>query len=269
MKEFRLGRLAVLGAAVALAVPAAAPPTKSRSGTRSRSTPSTRSRRSARRRPREASSWRWCRALSMEQSTPSTDMGDRISSTDASRWRRATPPLRLPPSGCSIHSSRRSTPRCRPRTTFRSRGCRPARSRKPASTSARRRPVRYSPRATMAGPSGPALRACGSHWPVRRELRCAIRARGSGMQFRSWSRARRSSAPRARCHSRVPPTRPSFNEVKAIGSLNSATRIAAQSHAAAFWQTNPAATTTPSLAGSSTTSRLTRATARACSRCST
>ena len=124
-------------------------------------------------------------------------------------------------------------------------------------------------RTLIGARSGPALRACGSHWPVRRELRCAIRARGSGMQFRSWSRARRSSAPRARCHSRVPPTRPSFNEVKAIGSLNSATRIAAQSHAAAFWQTNPAATTTPSLAGSSTTSRLTRATARACSRCST
>ena len=32
-----------------------------------------------------------------------------------------------------------------------------------------------------------------------------------------------------------------FNEVKAIGSLNSSTRTAAQSHAAAFWQTNPAA----------------------------
>jgi hypothetical protein len=31
------------------------------------------------------------------------------------------------------------------------------------------------------------------------------------------------------------------NEVKAIGSLNSSTRTAAQSHAAAFWQTNPAA----------------------------
>jgi hypothetical protein len=32
-----------------------------------------------------------------------------------------------------------------------------------------------------------------------------------------------------------------FNEVKEIGSLNSITRTAAQSHAAAFWQTNPAA----------------------------
>jgi hypothetical protein len=32
-----------------------------------------------------------------------------------------------------------------------------------------------------------------------------------------------------------------LNEVKAIGELNSATRTAAQSHAAAFWQTNPAA----------------------------
>jgi VCPO second helical-bundle domain len=32
-----------------------------------------------------------------------------------------------------------------------------------------------------------------------------------------------------------------FNEVKNIGSLNSLTRTAAQSHAAAFWQTNPAA----------------------------
>jgi hypothetical protein len=32
-----------------------------------------------------------------------------------------------------------------------------------------------------------------------------------------------------------------FNEVKNIGSLNSITRTAAQSHAAAFWQTNPAA----------------------------
>ena len=32
-----------------------------------------------------------------------------------------------------------------------------------------------------------------------------------------------------------------FNEVKAIGSLNSSTRTPAQSHAAAFWQTNPAA----------------------------
>jgi hypothetical protein len=32
-----------------------------------------------------------------------------------------------------------------------------------------------------------------------------------------------------------------FNEVKAMGSINSATRTAAQSHAAAFWQTNPAA----------------------------
>jgi hypothetical protein len=32
-----------------------------------------------------------------------------------------------------------------------------------------------------------------------------------------------------------------FNEVKAMGSLGSATRTAAQSHAAAFWQTNPAA----------------------------
>ena len=32
-----------------------------------------------------------------------------------------------------------------------------------------------------------------------------------------------------------------FNEVKAIGSINSVTRTAAQSHAAAFWQTNPAA----------------------------
>jgi PAP2 superfamily len=31
------------------------------------------------------------------------------------------------------------------------------------------------------------------------------------------------------------------NEVKAIGSLNSSTRTPAQSHAAAFWQTNPAA----------------------------
>ena len=31
------------------------------------------------------------------------------------------------------------------------------------------------------------------------------------------------------------------NEVKAIGSLTSSTRTAAQSHAAAFWQTNPAA----------------------------
>jgi hypothetical protein len=31
------------------------------------------------------------------------------------------------------------------------------------------------------------------------------------------------------------------NEVKAIGSLNSSTRTLAQSHAAAFWQTNPAA----------------------------
>lgn len=31
------------------------------------------------------------------------------------------------------------------------------------------------------------------------------------------------------------------NEVKAIGSLNSATRTAEQTHAAAFWQTNPAA----------------------------
>lgn len=31
------------------------------------------------------------------------------------------------------------------------------------------------------------------------------------------------------------------NEVKSIGSLNSITRTAAQSHAAAFWQTNPAA----------------------------
>jgi hypothetical protein len=31
------------------------------------------------------------------------------------------------------------------------------------------------------------------------------------------------------------------NEVKAIGSLNSNTRTAAQSHAAAFWQTNPGA----------------------------
>jgi hypothetical protein len=32
-----------------------------------------------------------------------------------------------------------------------------------------------------------------------------------------------------------------FNEVKAIGSLNSSTRTAAQSHIAAFWNTNPAA----------------------------
>ena len=32
-----------------------------------------------------------------------------------------------------------------------------------------------------------------------------------------------------------------FNEVKAIGSLNSATRTPEQSHAAAFWNTNPAA----------------------------
>jgi hypothetical protein len=32
-----------------------------------------------------------------------------------------------------------------------------------------------------------------------------------------------------------------FNEVKTIGSLTSSTRTAAQSHAAAFWQTNPAA----------------------------
>jgi hypothetical protein len=32
-----------------------------------------------------------------------------------------------------------------------------------------------------------------------------------------------------------------FNEVKDIGSLNSNTRTAAQSHAAAFWQTNPGA----------------------------
>jgi hypothetical protein len=32
-----------------------------------------------------------------------------------------------------------------------------------------------------------------------------------------------------------------FNEVKSIGSLNSNTRTAEQSHAAAFWQTNPAA----------------------------
>jgi hypothetical protein len=32
-----------------------------------------------------------------------------------------------------------------------------------------------------------------------------------------------------------------FNEVKNLGSLNSITRTAAQSHAAAFWQTNPAA----------------------------
>jgi hypothetical protein len=32
-----------------------------------------------------------------------------------------------------------------------------------------------------------------------------------------------------------------FNEVKAVGSLTSSTRTAAQSHAAAFWQTNPAA----------------------------
>jgi hypothetical protein len=32
-----------------------------------------------------------------------------------------------------------------------------------------------------------------------------------------------------------------LNEVKAIGALDSATRTAAQSHAAAFWQTNPAA----------------------------
>jgi hypothetical protein len=32
-----------------------------------------------------------------------------------------------------------------------------------------------------------------------------------------------------------------FDEVKAIGSLNSATRTAAQSHAAAFWNTNPGA----------------------------
>ena len=32
-----------------------------------------------------------------------------------------------------------------------------------------------------------------------------------------------------------------FNEVKAIGSLTSTTRTAAESHAAAFWQTNPAA----------------------------
>ena len=31
-----------------------------------------------------------------------------------------------------------------------------------------------------------------------------------------------------------------YNEVKAIGSLTSATRTAAQTHAAAFWQTNPA-----------------------------
>jgi hypothetical protein len=32
-----------------------------------------------------------------------------------------------------------------------------------------------------------------------------------------------------------------FNEVKAIGALNSSTRTAAQSHIAAFWNTNPAA----------------------------
>jgi hypothetical protein len=32
-----------------------------------------------------------------------------------------------------------------------------------------------------------------------------------------------------------------FNEVKSIGALNSITRTPAQSHAAAFWQTNPAA----------------------------
>lgn len=32
-----------------------------------------------------------------------------------------------------------------------------------------------------------------------------------------------------------------FDEVKAIGSINSASRTAAQSHAAAFWNTNPAA----------------------------
>ena len=32
-----------------------------------------------------------------------------------------------------------------------------------------------------------------------------------------------------------------YNEVKEIGSLNSATRTAAQTHAASFWQTNPAA----------------------------
>ena len=32
-----------------------------------------------------------------------------------------------------------------------------------------------------------------------------------------------------------------YNEVKAIGSLTSATRTAAQTHAASFWQTNPAA----------------------------
>jgi hypothetical protein len=46
-----------------------------------------------------------------------------------------------------------------------------------------------------------------------------------------------------------------FQEVQAIGSLTSATRLPAQTHAAAFWQTNPAATTTRSLAGSSTSCR--------------
>ena len=42
------------------------------------------------------------------------------------------------------------------------------------------------------------------------------------------------------------------NEVKTLGVWNSVIRTFAQTHAAAFWQTNPAANTTRSLAGSST-----------------
>jgi hypothetical protein len=44
--------------------------------------------------------------------------------------------------------------------------------------------------------SGPAWRACGSHWLVRPEPRSVIQPRGWGTRCRSWSRAPRSSAQR-------------------------------------------------------------------------
>ena len=82
---------------------------------------------------------------------------------------------------------------------------------------------------------------CGSRWQVRPGLRRAIRARGckdakpflveSASQFRTPGPLALTSAAYAA----------EVNEVKAIGSLNSSTRTPAQSHAAAFWQTNPAA----------------------------
>ena len=46
-----------------------------------------------------------------------------------------------------------------------------------------------------------------------------------------------------------------FNEVKAIGALNNSTRTPAQSHIAAFWNTNPAANYNAIVADSSTCTR--------------